>query len=259
MKALITGASSGIGRDIARVLSERGYSIIAVARRRDRLEELQRELKNVEILCADVTVADDRLRIIAKAEETDVFINNAGFGIFGDFTETDLEDELGMIETNVTAVHVLTKEFVKVFKKRDSGYILNVASLAAFFPGPLFAAYYATKAYVLRLSEAVAEELRREGSHVSISVLCPGPVNTEFSNVAGMSFGVGKLRIAKAIVLDSRKIAEYAVKKMLHKKTVIVPSFLMKTVIFSRRFFSETFLAKMIYKVQNMKFIRGEK
>ena len=259
MKALITGASSGIGRDIARVLYRMGYDIIAVARRLDKLEELKNELGDIEIMCADVTKEADLSRITDRAGEVDVFVNNAGFGIFGDFTETALDNELGMIDTNITAVHVLTKEFVKAFKKRDSGYILNVASLAAFFPGPLFATYYATKAYVLRLSEAVNEELRREGSRVSISVLCPGPVNTEFSDVAGMSFGVGKFRIAKAIVLDSRMVAEYTVKKLLKGKTVIVPSALMKTVIFSRRFFSETFLAKMIYKVQNMKFIRGDK
>ena len=259
MKALITGASSGIGRDIARVLSEKGYSIIAVARRRDRLEELKKELPSIEILCADVTDPEDRRHIIEKADEVDLLVNNAGFGIFGDFCQTSIEDEMGMIDTNITAVHVLTKEFVKVFKQRDSGYILNVASLAAFFPGPMFATYYATKAYVLRLSEAISEELRCDKSHVKISVLCPGPVNTEFSDVAGMSFGVEKFKIAKAVVLDSRKVAEYTVKKMLKGKNVIVPSSLMKTVIFSRRFFSEAFLARLICKVQSMKFIRGDK
>lgn len=258
MKALITGASSGIGRDMARVLSEKGYEIIAVARRRERLEELQRELKNVEILCADVTKEEDRQRLIERAGEVDVFINNAGFGIFGEFTELDLSDELGMIDTNIKAVHILTKAFVKEFKKRDSGHILNVASLAAFFPGPIFATYYATKAYVLRLSEAIAEELRRDKSNVKISVLCPGPVNTEFSAVSGMNFGVGRFKVADTVVLDSRKVAEYTVKKMFKGKTVIIPSLLIKTVIFSRHFFSETLLARIVYSVQNMKFIRDK-
>lgn len=259
MKALITGASSGIGRDIARVLSEKGYEIIAVARRRERLEELQQELKRVEIICADVTNEEDLRKISNRADEVDVFVNNAGFGIFGEFVETDLEDELRMIDTNVKAVHILTKAFVTAFKKRGNGYILNVASLAAYFPGPLFATYYASKSYVLKLSNAISEELKQSGSKVKVSVLCPGPVNTEFSDVAGMSFGVGKFKVAKLIVLDSRKVAEYSVKKLFKGKRVIVPSLFMKTVIFSRRLFSDSFLAKMIYKVQNMKFIKGEK
>ncbi len=259
MKALITGASSGIGRDIARILSRKGYEIIAVARRLDRLEALKKELNNVEIMCADVTDINDCYRIAERAGETDVFVNNAGFGIFGEFSSTELEDEMKMLDTNIKAVHLLTKLFVKEYKKRDSGYILNVASLAAFFPGPLFATYYATKAYVLRLSLAVAEELRRSKSKVNISVLCPGPVNTEFSDVAGMSFGIGKFKIAEHVVLDSDKVAEYAIKKLFCKKIVIVPSALMKAVIFSRRFFAETFLSRAIYKVQNMKFIRGVK
>ncbi|MBE6650835.1 MAG: SDR family oxidoreductase [Ruminococcaceae bacterium] len=259
MKALITGASSGIGRDIARELHSRGYEIIAVARRRERLDELKKELANVEIMCADVTKDEDIERISARAEEVDIFVNNAGFGTFGEFNGTDTGEELSMIDTNIRAVHLLMKAFVKEFKKRGSGHILNVASLAAFFPGPLFATYYATKAYVLRLSLAVSEELRRSKSKVKISVLCPGPVNTEFSDVAGMSFGVDKFRAARLVVLDSRKVAKYTVKKMLKGKKVIVPSFLMKAVIFSRHFFSETFLARIIYKVQNMKFIRGEK
>lgn len=259
MKALITGASSGIGRDIARALHKRGYGIIAVARRRERLEELKSELGDVEVICADVTSEDDCRMIAKRAGEVDVFVNNAGFGVFGEFTENGLDGELRMIDTNIKAVHILTKLFVSEFKKRGSGCLLNVASLAAYFPGPLFATYYATKAYVLRLSLAVSEELRQSKSKVKVSVLCPGPVSTEFSDIAGMSFGVGKFKIASLVVLDSRWVAEYAVKKMLRGKRIIVPSLLMKTVIFSRRFFSDTFLAKVIYKVQNMKFIKGEK
>lgn len=256
MKALITGASSGIGRDIARELHGRGYEIIAVARRRERLEELKKELENVEIMCADVTKEEDIARISARAGEVDIFINNAGFGTYGRFTEIDVENEISMIETNIKAVHRLVKAFASEFEKKGSGHILNVASIAAFFPGPLFATYYATKSYVLRLSVALAEEMRKSKSGVKVSVLCPGPVNTEFSDVAGMSFGVGKFKIARFVVLDSRKVAKYTVKKMLRGKRIIVPSFLMKTLIFSRRFFSEPFLAKIIYKLQNMKFIK---
>ena len=257
MKALITGASSGIGRDMVRILHNMGYEVIAVARRRERLEQLQAELNNIEIICADVTSQEDCFRIAERADEVDIFVNNAGFGIYGEFAKTVIADQLCMIETNVKGMHILTKLFYDAFRKKGSGYIMNVASLAAFFPGPLFATYYATKSYVLRLSQALSEELRRENSNVKISVLCPGPVDTEFSTVAGMSFGVGKFKLADTVVLDSGKVAKYAVEKMLKGKRVIVPSFLMKAVIFSRRLFSDTFLAKIIYKVQNMKFIKS--
>ena len=181
MKALITGASSGLGWDMAHVLSEQGYDIIAVARREDRLLRLKEELgTEVEVFCADVTDINACYAIAKQAEEADVFINNAGFGVFGSIHETDLETELSMLDTNIRAVHILTKLISEKFHKRGSGYILNVASLAAFFPGPLFSAYYASKSYVLRLTQALSEELRRKKSGVTIGVLCPGPVHTEF-------------------------------------------------------------------------------
>lgn len=257
MKALITGASSGLGRDMAMVLSEMGYDIIAVARRKELLEELKANLKtDVEILVCDVSSREEAKKLIEKAKEADVFINNAGFGVFGDFSSTDLESELKMIDTNITAVHILTKGVMEEFKKRGSGHILNVASIAAFFPGPLFASYYATKAYVLRLSEAISEELRREKSKVKISVLCPGPVNTEFGEVAKVSFGTGKEKIAKFVVLKSRAVAEYAVKKMLKGKEIIIPGKLMKISVFLRHFLSDKVLARVLYFLQSKKCIK---
>ena len=159
MKALVTGASSGLGREMARILSIMGYDIIAVARRKDRLEELAAELDtNIEIVVADVTDIDQCKKLAERANDVDVLINNAGFGVFGDLCSTDLDRELKMIDTNIKALHTMTKLFVKEFKKRNSGYILNVASLASFFPGPLFGAYYASKSYVLRLTQALSEE-----------------------------------------------------------------------------------------------------
>lgn len=259
MKALITGASSGIGRDIAKVLSSKGYDIIAVARRRERLEELKKELKTeVEIITADVTDEEECYRLAERAGEVDILVNNAGFGILGEFINIDLDTEMKMIDTNIKAVHILTKLFLAEFKKRDSGYILNVGSIASFFPGPLFATYYATKSYVLRLTQSVAEELRQEKSRVKISVLCPGPVNTEFSDIAGMSFGVGKFKVAKLVVLDSPKVAKYAIDKMFSGKEVIVPSALMKASAFCRRILPDKALAKIFYKIQNMKFVRNK-
>ncbi len=257
MKALITGASSGIGRDMAVILSNMGYDIIAVARREDRLLKLKEELStDVEILCLDVTNKEDCVRLAERAGEVDVFINNAGFGVFGDFCENDLDTELKMIDTNVKAVHILTKLVAREFKERGYGHILNVASIAAFFPGPLFAAYYGTKAYVLRISEALSEELRREKSKVKVSVLCPGPVHTEFGDVAKVSFGTGNEKIAKFVVFESYDVANYAIKQMFKGKKVIVPGFLMKVAVFLRHFLSETAVARIVYVLQSKKCIK---
>ena len=256
MKALITGASSGIGYDMAHVLSEMGYDIIAVARRKDRLLKLKEELKtNVEILCCDVTDVDQCIKLSEKVSDVDVFINNAGFGVFGDFCSTDLDNELKMLDTNVRAVHILTKLVAKKFKEKNSGYILNVASLAAFFPGPLFGAYYATKSYVLRISQALAEELRQENSKVKISVLCPGPVHTGFAEVAKVNFGTGKEKATKSLVLNSRYVAEYAINKMFSGKEVIIPGTLMKIAVFLRHLLPDKLLAKAVYLIQSKKMV----
>ena len=256
MKALITGASSGLGWDMAHILSEMGYDIIAVARREDRLIKLREELKtNVEIVLCDVTDIEKCKHLSQKANEVDVFINNAGFGVFGDLCSSDLESELKMIDTNIRAVHILTKLFAREFKNRNRGYILNVASLAAFFPGPLFGAYYASKSYVLRISQSLAEELRRDKSKVKISVLCPGPVNTEFSEVAKVSFGTGKEKAHKMVVLESRDVAEYAINELFQGKEIIIPGTLMRIAVFLRRVFPDKLLAKIVYFIQSKKFI----
>ncbi len=256
MKAIITGASSGIGREMARILSDMGYDIIAVARREERLLSLKKELKtNVEILCCDVTDVLQCEKIAKRAAEAEIFINNAGFGVFGELCATELDDELRMLETNIRAVHILTKSVAQIFRERSSGYILNVASLAAFFPGPLFAAYYASKAYVLRLSQALSEELRREGSNVKISVLCPGPVHTEFGDVAGVSFGLGNEKGGKFIIKDCKYVAEYAIRKMFAGKSVIIPGALMKIAVFLRRILPEKMLARAICMIQREKCI----
>lgn len=248
MKALITGASSGIGRDMARILSGMGYDLILVARRSDRLEELRRELKtDAELITADLSLESECFRLYEQVadERVDVLINSAGFGLFGPFAETDLNRELRMIDTNVRAVHILTKLFLRGMKARDSGYILNVASAAAFFPGPLLSSYYASKAYVLRLTQAIGEELRREGSHVRVSALCPGPVRTEFDLVAQVKFSVRGM--------NSRDVAEYALRQMFRGKTVIVPGRLMKTARFFSRFASDRLVLKAAYRMQKRK------
>lgn len=248
MKALITGASSGIGRDMARVLSEKGYDLILVARRRERLEELKKEIKtNVEIICLDVSEPDNCYKLYneVKDQDIDIVINNAGFGIFGKFTDIELEKELNMIDVNIKAVDILTKLFLKDFKEKNKGYILNVASSAAFLPGPLLSSYYATKAYVLRLTEAIYEELRREKSNVYVGVLCPGPVDTEFNKVANVRFALKGL--------TSEYVARYAIKKMFKRKLIIIPGFIMKCAKFATRLVPEKLLLKVAYNQQRKK------
>lgn len=254
MKAIITGASSGLGRDMARVLSKRGYDIIAVARRKEKLLELQKELKTqVEILCLDLSRETECMALAQRADEADIFINNAGFGVFGDFEETSLDDEMKMLDTNVRAVHILTRLVAQKFKEKNRGYILNVASLAAFFPGPLFGAYYATKSYVLRYSQAVAQELRSAGSNVKISVLCPGPVHTEFAQIAKVNFGTGTEKTLLKIVLDSSYVSKYAINKMFGGKEIIVPGFLMKVAVGLGRILPHKLVSRLVYEIQSRK------
>lgn len=169
MLALVTGASSGLGRDIARSLARHGVNVIITARRRDRLSELKNELTKefgVKVLCITADLNDEeqvfKLYDKVKKYNIDILVNNAGFGVFGEFASTDLNRELQMLDVNVRAFHILFKLFLRDFKKRDFGFILNTASMAGFMPGPCFSSYYASKAYVVRMTQAVAEELRRE-------------------------------------------------------------------------------------------------
>ena len=249
MKALITGASSGIGLDIARYLATKGYELILVSRNKEKLEQIQEHLPTkVTIIVADLSneqrVKD--LYVLAKKENIDILINNAGLGDFGYLTDTDLNKDLELINTNIKAVHILTKHMVKDMEKRDTDtYILNVASSAAFQPGPLMATYYATKSYVYQLTEALYYEEKVKKKDIGISVLCPGPVDTNFNNVAGVKFGVKPL--------DSKTVAEYAIDKMFKKKMLIIPGTKMKLAKFFSRFLSDKALLKMTYKIQKKK------
>lgn len=246
MKALITGASSGIGRDIARELSKRGYDLIIVARNRKKLEELKNDLAtNVQIIDMDLTSEDNCKKLYEQAKGIDILINNAGLGEFGKFTETDLEKELTIIKTNITALHILTKLYLQDMTKRNSGRILNVASIAGFMSGPLMATYYASKAYVVRLTEAIREELNKQNSKVKISLLCPGPVKTNFNNVANVRFQMKSL--------TSEYVARYAINKMLKNKFYIVPGFTIKLAKFFSKITPTVILAKCSYYMQKRK------
>lgn len=225
--AVITGASSGIGACFARRLAEEGYSLVLIARRRERLEELARELEeggtSVEIEVMDLSQKEEcfRLMLVLENKRIGVFINNAGFGDCGIFTETNLDKDLEMIDVNVRALHILTKLVLRKMQKQGGGYLLNVASSAGLIPaGPYMATYYATKAYVTSMTRAVARELREEGSRVYIGALCPGPVDTEFNSVANVEFALSGI--------TPEYCADYAIEQMKRRKVVIVPSVAMK-------------------------------
>ena len=250
MKALITGASSGIGKDMAIYLSKCGFDLILCGRNKEALEEIQKSLKTkIKIIIIDLS--DEKkvkdLYMITHNENIDVLINNAGFGLFGDYNSCDLKTELKMIDVNIKAVHILTRMFLKDMIKKNKGYILNVASSAGLLRGgPLMSTYYATKGYVVDFTLAISEELRHNKSNVKVGILCPGPVNTNFNNTAGVKFNISSL--------SSRYVAKYAIDKFLREgKTVIIPGFKVKVGIFLSRFLSIKKLLKITYKIQRKK------
>lgn len=189
------------------------------------LQALREELgEHAQVICMDLR-DEKSCRMLyerVRAEEIDILINNAGFGLCGPFDETSLDRELEMIDLNIRAVHILTKLFLRDFIERDYGYILNVSSIAAYAPGPLMATYYASKAYVLRLSQSIYGELRRRGSHVHVAALCPGPVRTEFNQVAGVEFFTSGM--------SAQKAAKIAIDGMFSEKREIIPGAMMKWV-----------------------------
>lgn len=249
MKALITGASSGIGKEIARYLAEQGYDLIIASRSTEKLNELRDELSNinVRVITIDLSREQDAYDLYEhlKDEQIDYLVNNAGFGAYGKFSEVPLEEEMRLIHTNICAVHILTKLYLKDMMERNSGTILNVGSVAGFFAGPTFASYYASKNYVVRLTEAIHEELRRENSRVKVSVLCPGPVDTGFNDAANVQFALKGL--------DARFVARYAVDRVAKGKMIIIPGFMMKAAKFFSHFLGEKQLVRFSYNVQSKK------
>lgn len=248
MKALVTGASSGIGYDMAKYLSKKGYDIIAVARNEQRLNELKKEIHtNIQVIKLDLSKSANCKKLYeqVKNQDIDILINNAGFGLLGEFYKTNLNTEINMINTNIKAVHILTKLFLRDMIKKDSGYILNVASIAGFTPGPLMATYYSTKAYVVRLSQAISKELKKRNSNVSISILCPGPVNTRFNETANAEFSLKSL--------SSEYVAKYAIDKMFKKKLIILPGLYIKILKLLSKIGSDKMILEVIYYAQRKK------
>lgn len=249
MKALITGASSGIGLDMARYLSTKKWELILVARSKDKLEEIQEQLPTkVTIIVADLSNEQKvkELYAFAKKENVDVLINNAGLGDFGYLTDTDVNKDLELINTNIKALHILTKYMARDMENKETDtYILNVASAAAFQPGPLMSTYYATKSYVYQLTEALYYEEKIKNKKVHVSVLCPGPVDTNFNNVANVKFSVKPLK--------STYVAKYAIDKMLEGKLLIIPGFKMKCARFFGKFVPNKLMLKITYNIQKKK------
>ena len=248
MKVLITGASSGIGKDMARILAKKAEELVLVARDITKLEEVKKELENetkIEIISMDLSNEENCKEIHNRVQNVDILINNAGFGDCGNFTKTSLEKDLNMIKTNVIAYHILTKLYLTDMKEKNSGKILNVASIAGFMPGPLMATYYATKNYVVKLSEAIREELKKEKSKVQISILCPGPVETNFNKIANVKFN---LREA-----NSMQVAKYAIKNLEKGKFYIVPGIDVKIARFGAKLLPSNIISKFAYMAQKRK------
>lgn len=237
--AVITGASAGIGVCFAKRLAKEGYPLVLVARREERLVKLAEKLNKeygteCKVVVCDVSKTEECTRLMEEMKDipVEVFINNAGFGDCGQFIKGDLSKELNMIDVNIKALHVLMKLALQKIENSQAeldcckrqGYILNVASSAGLLPaGPYMATYYATKAYVTSLTQAVAEELREAGSGIYVGCLCPGPVDTEFNRVANVEFAL------KGI--SSEYCANYGINQMFRKKTVIIPTWFLKVAL----------------------------
>lgn len=246
MKALVTGASSGLGKEMAIYLSEQGIDVVLVAKDREKLREVQKEIQTKsEIVCVDLSDAQNCIDLYKKVGDIDILINNAGFGTTGSFTETDYITELNMISTNICAVHTLTKLYLHEMKKKNSGYILNVASIAGFMPGPQMATYHASKAYVLNLTQSIYEELNQEGYDINISALCPGPIKTPFIEKANVKF--------KTKLMTAEYVARYAIDKMFEGKYMIIPGANNKLIRFLSKIVSDKLIGRIVYKMEEKK------
>lgn len=251
---LVTGASSGIGAELARLFAKSGSALVLTARSVDKLEELARELRekqgtSVRVVAVDLAAADGPAKLLARlAQEganVDVLVNNAGYATYGAFTETDWAVEARELQLNVVSLTELTKRLLPGMLGRNRGGVLNVASTAAFQPGPLMAVYYATKAYVLSFSEALAEEVRGRG--VCVTALCPGPTESGFQARAAME----NSRLVKGKrLMDAATVAEAGYEGFRRGVSVVVPGLQNRLLVQSVRFMPRQFLTRIVHRMQ---------
>jgi len=255
--ALITGASTGIGYELAKLFAKDGHNLVIVARSKDKLEDLASELRvsgvSVHVITKDLSLPNSPQEVFEELQkekiEIDYLVNNAGYGSYGRFTETNLETELNMIQLNMVALTHLTKLFLPTMVKRGEGRIMNVASIAGFLPGPMMAIYYATKAYVLSFTEAIAAEMR--GTGITVTALCPGPTKTNFQkrNAAGEM----KYVRSTLIRMTASPVARAGYKGMMKGKTIVIPGMLVKMVPFLLRMTPRNLVARMVRKIQEQR------
>lgn len=253
LTVLITGASGGIGLELAQLFARDGHDLILTARSVDALQKLAEELERngrsrVHVMAADLSdpKAPDDLynRLSAAGLHVDVLVNNAGFGMYGPFAEADAADTMNMVQVNVNALTRLTRLFLPAMTARGSGRILNVASTAAFQPGPLMAVYFATKGYVLSFSEAIAYEL--EGTGVTVTVLCPGPTRTGFEARAKMK----ESKLFKRRVMDASAVAQEGYKALMKGTSLVIPGIDNKLMAGSVRFMPRKLVPPLVKRVQ---------
>lgn len=248
MLAIVTGASSGIGFEIAKVLSNKGYDIIAIGRNIEKLMNLKSICDTkVYIENLDLTDLENCKKIYEKykKEKIDILVNSAGIGAVGNFFDISLEKELEMIDLNINSLHYLTKIFLCKMKNENYGYILNVSSSAAFAPGPLMATYYATKSYVFKLTQAINKELKKAKSKVQVSVLCPGPVKSDFNKRMNVDYSVNPI--------SAEYVAKYSINKLFKGKSIIIPGIISKIGVFFSKLLPYCLLEEYVYNMQNKK------
>ena len=257
--ACITGASSGIGAEFARQLAAEGYSVILVARRQDRLIDLGQELASdyhieCECITADLSDLNECENLVSHLKSKremplDILINNAGFGAVGRFDQNDISNDLNMIDVNIKALHYIAHQMMPHFIERNHGHIINVGSVAGLMPGgPYMATYYATKSYVVSLTNALAEELKRLGSHAQVHALCPGPVNTEFNDVANVKFSL------KGI--SARECVSYCIDEADRGKIIIIPNMMVKVAAVASKLVPKEIVLGIVARSQKSKIER---
>ena len=250
MNALITGASGGIGLELARIFARERYDLILVARSQARLEEIAAELRAahgvaVEVIVKDLSAPDAPIEIQRQVPRVDVLVNNAAFGVYGKFVDCSLADDLNLMHVNMDAVVALTRLYLPVMVEAQSGRILNVASTAAFQPGPLMALYYASKAFVLHFSEAVANELK--GSGVTVTALCPGPTETGFQARAD----IANIPLIRMGMMSAKVVAEAGYRGLMAGKTIVIPGIKNKLGAQSVRFTPRKLVTNIVRKIQD--------